>query len=527
MAQFSVAVARQDRDPAPVTQQNSRGQALHQLQAKWAERVSNQAGPLSGAAARRYGPVIGACLGALVIGFALVEVWPDAPRFMIFVAIAVGASLLAGFGPGLVATALGLMGGLILERAGDGSGAADPYVFVAIGVASAIVGRWVEQERRRGRKAAQALAEREAHLRSIFDTAPEAMIVINAEGVVQSYGAASERMFQWRPTEVIGRNVSMLMPEPFRCQHDAYLTRYLSTGEKRIIGIGRIVVGQRKDGSTFPMELAVGEVKSEHGRFFTGFVRDLTDRQESEARLQQLQAEVVHISRLGAMGEMASALAHELNQPLSAIANYLNGARRMMQREGGQDRRVLDAVEKASQQALRAGDIIRRLRDFLARGEGERSVESLAKIVHEACGLALVGAKESGVEIRYEMDPHLDRVLVDRIQIQQVLVNLVRNALDAMQDQPHRVMTVSTKVEGDMAIASVADTGSGVDETIAERLFQPFVTSKAEGMGVGLSISRTIVEAHGGRIWTEANPGGGAIFRFSVRLAAADGESDT
>jgi two-component system sensor kinase FixL len=232
-----------------------------------------------------------------------------------------------------------------------------------------------------------------------------------------------------------------------------------------------------------------------------------------------LQSEVVHISRLSAMGEMASALAHELNQPLSAIANYLNGAKRLLGRSVDADPRAVEAVEKAVDQALRAGDIIRRLRDFLSRGEGERSVESLSKLVHEACGLALVGAKESGIEVRYDLDPHLDRVVVDRIQIQQVLVNLVRNALDAMDGQERRQLMVSTIVEDDMAIVSVADTGTGHDEVAAERLFQPFVTTKPQGMGVGLSISRTIVEAHGGQIWTEPNAEGGATFKFSVRLA--------
>jgi two-component system sensor kinase FixL len=261
----------------------------------------------------------------------------------------------------------------------------------------------------------------------------------------------------------------MLMPQPFRDQHDGYLHRYMDTGEKRIIGIGRIVVGERKGGATFPMELAVGEVRSEHGRFFTGFVRDLTERQENEARVQQLQAEVVHISRLSAMGEMASALAHELNQPLSAIANYLNGARRLMERAENNDARAVEAVNKAAEQALRAGDIIRRLRDFLARGEGERSLESMAKLVHEACGLALVGAQERGIEVRYNLDPHLDRVIVDRVQIEQVIVNLVRNALDAMHGQAGALLGVSTHVDGDMAVVSVSDTGPGLDPLVAER----------------------------------------------------------
>lgn len=429
------------------------------------------------------------------------------------------AAFWRGFAPGAALTLLGLLLGYLLGPERGFSDAGSAFLFALLGAAALLTGEWATRRRRGREAAAHMLEEREAHLRSIFDTAPEAMIVINEKGIIQSYGASAERMFGWRPGEVMGHNISRLMPEPFRTQHDSYLQRYASTGEKRIIGIGRIVVGERKDGTTFPMELAVGEVRTGEARFFTGFVRDLTERQEREARLQELQAEVMHISRLSAMGEMASALAHELNQPLSAIANYMNGARRLIERAPGSDVRVAEAIEKSAEQALRAGDIIRRLRDFLAKGEGERRVESLAKLVHEACSLALVGAKEGNVAVRYEMDPHLDRVFVDRVQIQQVIVNLVRNALDAMLGHERGELFVSTSVDEGMAMVTVADTGHGLDPIAAERLFQPFVTTKASGMGVGLSISRTIVEAHGGRIWTEPNPGGGTIFRFTVRLA--------
>ena len=429
------------------------------------------------------------------------------------------AAFWRGLIPGLIMTAVGLSLGLILGSERGFSDVRDLFVFGLSGVAVSVAGAFAVRRRAQREGAARVLEERDAHLRSIFDTAPEAMIVINDTGVVQSYGASAERMFGWRPSEVLGRNISMLMPEPFRTQHDTYLKRYLSTGEKRIIGIGRIVVGERKDASTFPMELAVGEVRSGSARFFTGFVRDLTAAQESEARVRDLQAEVVHISRLSAMGEMASALAHELNQPLSAIANYLNGAHRLLERSSGGDPRVSEAVEKAADQALRAGDIIRKLRNFLSRGEGERSNESLAKLVHEACGLALLGSRDAGLQVHYEIDPHRDRVEVDRVQIQQVIVNLVRNSLDAMQDQPRRELQVSTSVTGDMAMVTIADTGPGLDASAAERLFQPFVTTKASGMGIGLSISRTIVEAHGGRIWSDPPSGAGAVFHFTVPLA--------
>jgi two-component system sensor kinase FixL len=265
------------------------------------------------------------------------------------------------------------------------------------------------------------------------------------------------------------------------------------------------------------MELAVGEMRGADGRFFTGFVRDLTERQQTETRMQELQTELVHVSRLTALGEMASALAHELNQPLSAIANYLKGSKMLLDRAELPRERVADAVDKAADEALRAGQIIRRLRDFVARGETERSIESLPKLVEEASALALVGAKEHGIRVRFDFHPDVDLVLADKVQIQQVALNLMRNAVDAMIDSPRRDLTVTIEPgEDDMALVSVADTGPGVSPDVADQLFQPFITTKRTGMGVGLSISRTIIEAHGGRIWVEARPGGGALFRFTV-----------
>jgi two-component system sensor kinase FixL len=215
------------------------------------------------------------------------------------------------------------------------------------------------------------------------------------------------------------------------------MTRYLTTGERRIIGIGRVVVGQRKDESTFPMELAVGEMRSGGERYFTGFIRDLTERQQTETRLQELQSELVHMSRFTALGEMASTLAHEINQPLTAIANYLKGCRRILERmEGDQVPMLREAVGQAADQALRAGQVIRHLREFVARGESERHIENLPKLIEEASALALVGAKEKGVRVVFRLDPRAQLVLADRIQIQQVLLNLIRNAIEACRTRP-------------------------------------------------------------------------------------------
>ncbi|MBW8269396.1 PAS domain S-box protein [Caldovatus sp. SYSU G05006] len=380
------------------------------------------------------------------------------------------------------------------------------------------------------RQAQEAFAQREALLRSILDTIPDALVVIDERGLIQSFSAAAERLFGYAESEVRGRNVSMLMPPPYRDAHDAYIERYLRTGERRIIGIGRLVVGQRRDGSTFPMELSVGEVKSAGRRLFTGFVRDVTERQETEARMHELQAELFHVSRVSVMGQMAAALAHELNQPLTATTNYLRACQRLLDgaaaagESGAELARARQALALAAEQTLRSGQIIRRLRDFVARGETERRPESAVKLAEEASALALVGVKERGVHVRMRLDPDTPWVLADRVQIQQVLLNLIRNAFEAMRETPRRELVIAVAPApaegGAAALFSVADTGAGLTPQVAAQLFQPFVSTKTHGLGMGLSICRTIVEAHGGRIWTEPNPeGAGTVFRFTLPAA--------
>lgn len=372
-----------------------------------------------------------------------------------------------------------------------------------------------------------ALEAAEARLRSIMQTVPDAMIIIDERGRIESLSATAERLFGWSMDEIAGKNIKQLMPTPHREQHDDYLKRYLTTGERRIIGIGRVVVGQRKDGTTFPMHLTIGELRSANKHHFTGFIRDLTEQQVAESRLKELQSEVTHMSRFTALGEMASTLAHEINQPLTAITNYLKGCQRLLERIDGESAPTLrDAVSKAADQALRAGHIIRRLREFVARGEGERRVESLPRLIEDASTLALIGAKENGIAVSVRMDPAADLVLADRIQIQQVLVNLIRNAMETMIDSSlPRELEVGTVANPDATVeVSVSDTGAGLAPEVSAHLFQPFVTTKRKGMGLGLSICRTIVEAHGGRIWADARPSGGTIFRFTLRVARPEEE---
>ena len=359
---------------------------------------------------------------------------------------------------------------------------------------------------------------REAHLRSILETIPDAMIVIDEAGHILSFSAAAEKMFGFAEAELLGENVSALMPSPDRERHDSYLARYFATGERRMIGIGRVTTARHRDGTTFPIDLHVGEARIGEARVFTGFIRDLTERQQTELRLHDLQSELAHVSRVSAMGTLATSIAHELNQPLTAIANYVETAVELLEKPDEDMLAIVrEALADCAVQSVRAGQIVRRLRDFISRGETERRVESLARVVNEASALALVGAGERGVEVEVKLDPAADRVLIDRIQVQQVVLNLVRNAIEAMEDSRARRFRISSQKRGDGHVqVTIEDSGAGLAPEIAERLFQPFLSTKSKGMGLGLSICHTIVHGHGGRIWAEPSRLGGTAFHLTL-----------
>ena len=366
----------------------------------------------------------------------------------------------------------------------------------------------------------------EDHLRSILDTVQDAMVVIDDRGAIISFSAAGERMFGYAEAELIGENVSTLMPSPDRERHDAYLEPYRRTGERQMIGIGRITTARRRDGSTFPIELTVGEACPGGRRLFTGFIRDLTERQQTELRVHNLQDELAHVSRVTAMGTLATAIAHELNQPLTAIANYVETASELLA-EPTEERigMVREALDECATQAVRAGQIVRRLRDFIARGETERQVVSLSRLVNEASALAImsVGGRSLEFDVRIGVK---DMVLVDRVQIQQVLLNLIRNAVEAMEDSRFKRLEVSSRTaERGMIQVTVADSGPGLTPETLASLFEPFRSTKDGGMGVGLSISQTIVEAHEGRIWADESPLGGAAFHFTLPDANTNGDT--
>lgn len=369
------------------------------------------------------------------------------------------------------------------------------------------------------------IAGSEEHLRSILATVPDAMVIIDELGTILSFSAAAEKMFGYAESEVIGENVSMLMPSPDRERHDGYLKNYRDTGARKIIGIGRVTIARRRDGYAFPIELSVGEAWVGGKRVFTGFIHDITQVQQAELRLQDLQSELAHVGRLSEMGTLASSLAHELNQPLTAIASYSEGASDLLAGEPSPEDLTMarEALQEIASEAARAGEIVRRMRDFMSHGHTEFRVENLSRLVTEANALALVGSREHGIDVEVSLHPEADLVFVDRVQIQQVLVNLIRNAIEAMIDSPARSLTIASSAEppGFVTI-TVEDTGSGISETVAPQLFQPFITSKETGMGIGLSICRTIVEAHGGRIWCEPARDSGTVFRFTLPAAGTD-----
>ena len=362
----------------------------------------------------------------------------------------------------------------------------------------------------------------ETHLRSILATVPDAMVIIDEQGIILSFSAAAEKLFGYSENEVVGENVSMLMPPPDRDRHDKYLSNYRRTGVRKIIGIGRVTTARHRDGNTFPIELSIGEAKVGSRRIFTGFIHDITERQETEMRLQDLQSELAHVGRLSEMSTLASSLAHELNQPLTAVSSYCQGASELLNGTLGEEAvtALREALAEATQEVLRAGEIVRRMREFISRGDTEHSIESLPRLISEANALAMVGSREYGIDVQVGFDPKAESVLVDRIQVQQVLFNLIRNAMDAMVCSKVRSLTISSaNGPSGFVTVSIQDSGSGISEEVAAQLFQPFMTSKTTGMGIGLSICRTIIEAHGGRIWFQNGLDRGTIFRFTLPKA--------
>ena len=368
----------------------------------------------------------------------------------------------------------------------------------------------------------------EEKLRRVIDSALDGMIVIDSRGTVLLYNAACERLFGYTAEEVLGNNVRLLMTRPDRKNHDTYIQNYLRTGTARIIGIGRDVTGRRKDGSTVPIRLAVGELRDDDGTLlFIGTLHDLTEALRARERIEELQSELMQVARASAVGEMGTALAHELTQPLSAVAGFVESSAALLDQGGVEiPAKVREYMDQAVAQVMRAGAVIRLLREFTGRGDSERSVEDINAVVEEICKLATLGTATDRIELELNLAAALPPVLIDHVQIQQVVLNLVRNSIDALNDCETRTIKVATASRGDMIDVVVSDNGPGLPSEVRDRVFEPFVSTKPDGIGIGLSICRTIVEAHGGRIAVDTSTKHGTGFRFSVPAFVESGGDD-
>jgi two-component system sensor kinase FixL len=364
-----------------------------------------------------------------------------------------------------------------------------------------------------------------AEFQALSNAAVDAIIVIDERGGVMTFNAAAEKMFGHRAADVVGCNVSMLMPEPDRSRHGGYLQRYLDTGVARIIGIGRETQAQRADGEVFPVLLSVGEAHSERGRRFVGIIRDLSSQRGTEQRARSLEMRLAQVDRFNLMGEMAAGIAHEINQPLSAIATYAQAAKRIMQREPA-DMTLLDEIcGKIDEQARRAGQVIANLRKFIRKQEIRSQPLALNKIIADVLNLIEADAHAEGIPVRLDYGRDLPQVRGDAVQLQQVLLNLTRNAVDAMRQGPQkeRGISIVTELGADGTVRmGVGDHGHGVSRQLGDSIFHPFVSTKREGLGVGLAISRTIVQAYGGTLSYADNPEGGTVFTVALPQAGYD-----
>jgi two-component system sensor kinase FixL len=465
---------------------------------------------------------VGGALGAVFVTYLAIQSLGGLRNYIDILLLFVPALLIAARLGGAVSAGIATMASLAVLPWVSASGDPPSILMVNLGLFALIGGMvsWTGAElhaaNAREVDANEHLLNRTAELDALLETALDAVVVIEGNGVVRGFNRAAEKQFGYRAQEILGMNVSMLMPEPYRSQHDSYLANYIRTGEKRIIGTDRVVVGLRKDGTTFPMKLAVGELAWHGNMAFVGFVRDLSAVEETALELQSSHNEIARLARYNELGEMASTLAHELNQPLTAASNFIQGAKRIAA-SGVEPKQLEEVLSEASRQILRAGNIIRHLREFVTRGDTEMRASDLNKIVEEACALALLGSRQRNIRTFMKLG-QVPPILANRVQVQQVLVNLIRNAEEAMRDTAQKTLVVLTGVKGTFAFVDITDTGSGIPADVAQHLFEPFVSGRPGGMGIGLSIAKRIMAAHSGSISVQKSDHTGTTFRLELPL---------
>jgi two-component system sensor kinase FixL len=361
-----------------------------------------------------------------------------------------------------------------------------------------------------------------SELQALLDAAVDAIVLIDSRGSITTFNAAAERLFGYRADEVVGKPVDILMPEPYHSEHQGYIDRYLATGEPHIIGTGREVLGRRADGETFPIALAVGEASDANGRRFVGIIRDLTGQRSAELRARSMEARLAHVGRFNLMGEMAAGIAHEINQPLSAIATYAQAARRILERDQPGMTVLMDVCRKIDEQAQRAGRVIENLRKFIRKQDVRTEAVDVNAVIRDIMNLIDADARADGIRVATSYAEGLSAVRCNPTQLQQVVLNLTRNAVDAMQTVANKdsgIAIMTQRISDDGVRISVTDHGPGVPPQLGDSVFDPFVTTKREGLGVGLAISRSIIQSCGGRLVYRDNPAGGAVFVIELPRA--------
>jgi two-component system, LuxR family, sensor kinase FixL len=353
-----------------------------------------------------------------------------------------------------------------------------------------------------------------ARLAAIVESSDDAILSENLQGVITSWNKAAERLFGYEAAEIVGQSITAILP-PDRIDEEIMLLERISNGDK-VDHYG--TTRRHKDGRMFHVLVTISPIKVASGRIVgaSKILRDLSRRDAHERRIQELQAELAHVQRLTELGQVVSTLVHEVNQPLTAIGNYVNACRRLL--ASSRQEQVHSALKQIADQTDRARQIVQRIRDFVRKSDTQMRAEHLPQVFDEIVDLTEASVRQEGLRITTYVDPAASAAVIDKVQVHQVLFNLMRNGIEAMQGQVRRELAVSAKpAEDGMLEISVADTGPGLPDQVRSKLFQPFVTTKPNGMGVGLSVCRAIVEAHGGRLWAEDNPGGGTVFRFTVR----------
>jgi two-component system sensor kinase FixL len=371
--------------------------------------------------------------------------------------------------------------------------------------------------------AAQAGLGRD-ELDALMEAAVDAIVVIRADGGIVAFSRAAERMFGYRRDEIVGRPIDLLMPDSHRKAHAGYIERYQATGEPHIIGIGREVEALRRSGELFPAWLSVGEVVTPTGRRYVGIVRDMTGQRKAELERHALEVRLAHVSRLSLLGEMAAGIAHEINQPLTAISNYSQAARNVLERGLESPDTLRTACSGIAEQVQRAGEVIQNLRKFVRKREIEKQTLSVRSLIEGVMVLVNADATHAGVSVITDFAKDLPAISGNAVQLQQVLLNLTRNAVDAMREsrgKTKEILIETCRGTGDTVAFRVSDRGPGVPSNLEEAIFHPFFTTKEDGLGVGLAISRSIIESHGGNLSYEPRVGGGSTFVVSLPILAA------